>query len=159
MLCLQQLPPIIPQHTEFCMCPLPVLLQREMCAWLSDNITHPFPLQYLHLPVCEFVCLSGFCLSHRAIIQLQSQRRVAWSVIFDKLCWPPHLFSIWEPYTGILMDREETGSNFIYLYSTFQNMQPKVLQSKNKNRNRHNEKNPAELIIHFFCLFNQEGSL
>lgn len=82
--------------------PLPVLLQ---------NTTHPFPPQCLCLPVCDYVCMCAWNLpSHRAIIQLQSQRQVAGSVVFDKLCWLPHFCCIWEPYTGILMDKGGTGS-------------------------------------------------
>lgn len=72
---------------------------RKMCVWLSDRTSHA----HFHLSASHCVCV--ICLSHRAILQLQSQRQVARSVIFDKLCWLPHFCCIWEPYTGILMDR------------------------------------------------------
>lgn len=91
-------------------------LWGSIASTLPEKCVHGSLTEH-HTPIstsvllCVCVCLCCISLSHRAIIQLQSQRQVAGCVIFDKLCWLPHLGRIWEPYTGILMDREgDTGS-------------------------------------------------
>lgn len=64
---------------------------RDMCAWLSDRTTHT----HFHLSASISLCVPPYagmyvhvyvCLSHRAIIQLQTQLQVSRSVISDKLC-------------------------------------------------------------------------
>lgn len=95
----------------------------EKC--VHDSLTeHHTPISTsVPLSPCVWLCAWGICLSHRAIIQLHSQRQVARSVIFDKLCWLPHFCCIWEPYTGMLMDRGGSGSEpFNHcIYSLLQN--------------------------------------
>lgn len=85
-----------------------------MCSWLSDRTSHShfhFSANFsLGVSMCVYLSNCVISLPHRAIIQSQRQRLVARSVIFDKLRWFPHFCCIWEPYTGILMDKGETGS-------------------------------------------------